>query len=198
MITELSSNQEILVLSIFFGAANQINEGLKKAVKEAEPSNWLEKNEMFILDDCYVGYPDRGAAHKKRLISLSPKSNDFSLFTANLEDGWNSLAFGLSADIGCEALILGFSNRNVEYPVCFFSFVKNGKLLRHVSVRLDDRWLFHQQGAPLPVEDLTKYEARIIRNRLTNDQLVKLAGHYGVELNQIGQLRCNGMLLYQY
>jgi hypothetical protein len=43
----------------------------------------------------------------------------------------------------------------------------------------DKRWTFHQEGEPLPEENIASYEARIKRNRLNEALMAQLLGRLG-------------------
>jgi hypothetical protein len=122
---------------------------------------------------------------------------EFVLFTTNSQDGWNSLSYRLSEEGKCSALVLEFNTDKTEFPGRSFTWIKNGKDIRHVSARLEDKWLFYQNGAPLPQEDTLPYSKRLIKSRLTNEQLAALATRFGVVLGGSTQLRGKGTLFCQ-
>src|SRR5690348_2680020 len=166
MIQDLFPKHDLIVLSIVFCAAESVYDHLDKIIRDVAPSSWTRLNGIYSLDDCFTGYPPPGAAHKLRVLAFSPQPHAFSFITANLEDGWSSLTFRLTTELQCKALILGFSNDQIAHPARFFSWVDRGVLTRHVSVRLEDKWLFYQQGVPLPQENKAAYGERLIKLRL--------------------------------
>src|SRR4051812_14579221 len=109
MIQELNSNQCLLVVSVIFGEAQPIYDKLDADIREIEASFlWVKQEGTYTFDDCFIGYPPAGAAHKQRVLAFSPQPHAFSLVTANLQDGWNSLARRLASRCKRNALILGF------------------------------------------------------------------------------------------
>jgi hypothetical protein len=191
-------NQELLTVTAVFTDFAAVREYFKNRLYgQFKAMNWEYREGMFSLDDCFTGSPTPGAAHKHRVLVFSPKPQDFTLFTVNLQDGWNSLAYNLTREKGCSALCLQFSSDDIEYPARAFTWTDKAEDTRHVSVRLEDKWSFFQQGLPLPQEDVTSYSKRLIKSRLTNEQLWNLAKRFGVEIGDATVLTGNGILFWQ-
>ena len=74
---------------------------------------------------------------------------------------------------------------------------EGGKLLRHVSLLKEDKWVFYEKGTPLPYEDTSTYKNRLLRTRLKNEQLVSLATGFGVTLETDKKITGPGMLFLE-
>ncbi len=197
MTDTLKADQDLIVVSVVFGDAITIMTRLKETVFRVSSKPWQSKDGKFSFQDCFTGYPTPGGAHKKRVLAFTPKPDSYVLFTANLEDGWISLAYILSESLKTKALTLGFCKDNVRYPARFFNLLKDGKSIRHVSVRLDNKWQFYQEGAILAEENAANYMKRLIKARLTNENLIDLADKFGISLGNLAELSGKGILLSQ-
>jgi hypothetical protein len=172
--------QRLVVVSCLFCERDIVGAFLDRDLPKIERGPWCRQQGPWTVDDCYLDVPPPGAAHKKTVLVFSPPSHKYTLLIANLEDGWSSLAFRASRAIGVNALVLGFCVDAFPSPARFFSWIERGDLVRHVSVRLDNRWIFFQKGSPLSPERLEQYNRKRIRDRLTNRQLVELSLSFGV------------------
>ena len=57
-----------------------------------------------------------------------------------------------------------------------------GEILRAVYAMNDGRWVFHQQGEPLDVEQVELYKKRRIRDRVTYGYVCDVAGRLGYDI----------------
>ena len=197
MTNKLKANQDLIVISVIFGEALTILTRLKETIFRISPGTWQCKEGAFCFNDCFIGYPPPGGAHKVKLLAFTSRPDSYALFTANLEDGWVSLAYILSESLKTKALTLGFCSDNVTYPARFFNVLNDGKLIRHVSVRLDNKWQYYEKGAILPKENASNYTKRLIKARLTNENLIDLADKFGISLGNLAELSGKGILLAQ-
>lgn len=136
------------------------------------------------LTDIYEGFPPRGSAHRKKvfLMPLQEIPNR-TLVVANLEDGWESLGYIASTKHNVEALILEVSTLHDEYPANAFTVVQGGSIVRHVSARKEDRWVFYEEGTRLAFENTALYAKRRIRDRMPPEEVVRIAELHGVALD---------------
>lgn len=197
MINWAFPNHDYLQMSVVWSPANQVFQYLARRLPEIESASWGVREGVFSADDAFVGVPTVGAAHKKRVVTFSSQPELLTFFTANLQDGWNSLAYGMTEELGANAIILRFCSDHLEYPARSFTLVVKGKPVRHVSVLLADKWQFYEQGAPLAEEDTSTYKQRIIKDRLSNQQLLKLAIDLGVPFNDATRPSGPGLLFVQ-
>lgn len=197
MINKTFPNQDYLVITAVWAPAKQVYEHLTKRIPENDSSQWDMREGVFSADDAFVGEPPPGGVHKKRVVAFSTQPEQFTFFTANLQDGWNSLAFRMTSLLQTKALILRFCADHLEYPARSFSWVVKGKLMRHVSVLFEDKWVFCDQGMPLEQEETSAYKERLIKDRLSNEHLVRLAVSLGVPLKATERPIGAGMLFSQ-
>jgi len=137
----------------------------------------VESEAELDLARVYTECPRPGGAHPYKSIFFCPKSRPGStVMFPNYEDGWSSLARGVSKLLPGRAFLFGLGSVRTEWPLYRFEMVTRGEALRHVSVIKDvDKWKFWQTGKPLPEEDAAVYRKRRIRDRLTREYLVSLA-----------------------
>ena len=197
MIGRIAPQHESLTLSFLKLPLALVCERLTTMLPEIEDAVFKKNDGFYYLRDCFIGVPPAGAAHKVRLLALSPAPRKFVLFTANLEDGWSSVAYKLSKEFNTNALILRLSTGDVSCPARSFTWTKGLDVIRHVAVRLEDKWSFFQEGASLSQEDVRPYENRLISSRLTNENLITLAQSLGFPIELESELSGTGTLFVQ-
>ncbi len=139
---------------------------------------------QFSLNDVYEGYPPTGDAHKKRVLLRSYGSNgEITILVANLQDGWQSLGYIISAKLHIPALVLAVHSHNDKFPANSFSMIRDGYDVRHVSARKEDKWIFYSEGEIQSFEDPSIYQKRIIKDRLPPEAIARIARKKGVDIN---------------
>jgi hypothetical protein len=198
MIGPFAKNQEFLVVTAIKASLETVSQYIGKLLPATDPRwVWAQEQGVFSFDDCFTGVPPAGAAHRLRVLIFSPVPDQFALFTANLEDGWSSLAYLSSRDLRTQALTLKFCSDTLAYPARSLTLYEHGRTIRRVHVLREDKWLFYQEGEPIPQEDTSTYGNRLIRTRLSNEQLAKLATRFGVNLETGEELVGPGVIFEQ-
>lgn len=78
------------------------------------------------------------------------------------------IAYNLAHRFGHRVIEIRISPANDEWPICEFQLSEGGTERRFIRAFRDDtKWDFHEQGEPLPFEDLSQYRKHRIRDRLT-------------------------------
>lgn len=111
---------------------------------------------------------------KQREVTLwSPQCDaGGTVFFPNLEDGWSSLVHCILSRSDFRAVSIRVSPLSVAYPICEFSLHAGRDVRRIVRVMRDSpSWQFFEDGPPQPFEHLDSYQARLIKNRFTQDML---------------------------
>ena len=115
-------------------------------------------------------------------------------------DGYDSLCFSLTANHGLTTVHWSAH----DGPTTFQAGSTFRHRKRHATVVVeravavaqeDRRWLFHQSGEPLPEEDVTKYVARLKKDRLNEGLMVALLARLGAApwdetFYSMGRQRC--------
>ncbi len=198
MIAGFAPKHRYLVVTCFDEPFSNVSEFYEKDVKTVSSSNWLKYAGEFSVNDCYLDIPPPGAAHKVTILVLPLDRGYHALVTANLEDGWSSLAYRTTKALRCRAFVLGFCTDTLQNPARYFDYIECGKSLRHVSVRKDERWEFYQHGDFIKGEDVNWFSHRFIAQRLTNQHLLSLAAaHNFVDLLSTTLLKKSGIKLVE-
>jgi hypothetical protein len=197
MIGSFAPNQELLVVSAMFAPIRPVCDDLAQVLPIFHTFPWTAQDGIFSFDDCFTGSPPHGGAHKTRVLAFSPEPERFSLIVVNLQSGWSSLDYRLTRDLGTKSLMLGFCSDSFPYPARFFTLLDRGESIRHVAVRFEDEWSFYEEGSPLPQEDTRTYKNRLIKSRLTNEQIIKLAESFGIPLGVPHKISGPGTLFLQ-
>jgi len=151
-----------------------------------KPSRWQfrEMSGSSALGAVCGRMPPAGATHLKQ-VGVIDKSR-YVVLIANLQDGWQSLAFVLSKKLAVDAHIFTISDMiKSENPKNAFTYVSSGKTIRHVSLLKEDKWIFHQQGVPFVEEDLASYSNSKKQNRLGPESVVSLGRHLGYDIGNL-------------
>ena len=151
-----------------------------------KPSEWLfhEFPGTFHLNQVYIGMPPAGGAHKRRVGIIDRER--VTVLVANLQDGWSSLAHALSSKTGTDAFVFSMSDSaRLANPINGFTYVMNGRTIRHVSVIKEDKWVFHQQGLPLPEEEVGAYKSRLKKDRLGPESVESIANKLGFAIGAV-------------
>jgi len=91
-----------------------------------------------------------------------------TLFVSSVRDGYNSMICCISRQIPGEHLSVRVSRPNVQYPIAELKLVEAFEAKRVVrAMNGDDGWEFFVRGEPAAFEDVSLYEARRKRDRLT-------------------------------
>src|SRR5687768_1616856 len=107
---EFAPNQPLISLAVLFGEPAAVMDELSKDVRLVEPQrSWSDEHRMVSLDDAFVGIPLAGAAHKYRVVAFALSIGGPVIHTANIQDGWGSLAYRVSKKLNLRALLLRFS-----------------------------------------------------------------------------------------
>jgi hypothetical protein len=137
--------------------------------------HWSRRQSDFTLPDQVYNPPSH------RGIFWSPESAPGkTAFMSNLTDGWQSLCHMLGTKEGLRTLRVRASTAREEWPVVDFEYYRGGLSCRYVRAMRDDpRWEFFQTGQPLDEENLERYSARRIRDRLTEQDVADIAAKLG-------------------
>jgi hypothetical protein len=191
-----SQYQKFLTISAIFGDRQQVLDFIRDDVQRIEPQrDWKVQYGVFGMNDCFLGYPPQGGSHAYRVVVFSPCAAGPLMLSANLQDGWQSLALRVSRDLSLRVVIMRFCDDQFEYPSRGFSVLDSGREGRSVFVNKDERrWNFFESGILLPQETPSIYEKRKVADRLSNEYLTKLAFDLGVPLTET-PIRGPGLLL---
>lgn len=158
---------------------------------EAEVKRFLagERLASAWLDCASFGDALREArefANVPTLFLVLPTTSRWCVLWNNsfLCDGYDSLCFCLTANHGLTTVHWSAHDGQTTFQAgstfCHRKRHANAVVERAVAVAQEDRrWLFHQSGEPLPEEDVTKYAARLKKDRLNEGLMVELLGRLG-------------------
>jgi hypothetical protein len=105
--------------------------------------------------------------------------SDKTIMISNLQDGWYTLGNVISIKLPCERYSFFLCDGSVEDPMNSLIYT-NGKLERAVYSMKDGKWVFYQEGEPLPFEKLNYYKQRIIKKRVTKQILIDYCKELGL------------------
>ena len=105
-----------------------------------------------------------------------------TIMISSLEDGWYTLCNIISENLKCEYYLFTLDDESLPEPKNSFIYVNNmdNELQRVLYSMKVGKWLFYEQGEPLPFEELSHYKQRIIRKRLTKQILIDYCKKLGL------------------
>ena len=132
-----------------------------------------------------------------RATFFSVAKNTTIMFS-NLQDGWatlyNTIANRLKAK-SCYMRIMD-CNKIVDASNCFI-YCEDSKE-RIVYTLKEHKWVFYEQGMPLPFENTNYYTAKQKKERLNKKIMVEYCEHLGISKNGIITLNASGAFSYEY
>jgi hypothetical protein len=183
---------QVNILTLFERFAFSILPCSVAVAREAIRMQGKQWNKTFELDelscrDARASYDSPDGPHQLPAVQIGILLSEVTgnegkktLFVSSVADGYSSMIMSLSKTILGTHLSINVSRPDVAYPGNAISAVQAGKSVRTVYAMLDnDRWIFFQNGDPLPFEDIDRYRARKKRDRLTPEII-------SVYLDQIG------------
>lgn len=195
---KFSPRQSAVTASVLFDANDSTIEAVISDAREVEPQRcWFESRGTYSLADCFLGTPPQGSAHKLRVLAVYLPDARAVILTANLADGWSSLAYRHCIRSGGRALVLRFSE-NDEVSGRGFSYYIGPREERSVLAFKDsDGWKFSARGTVLSQENGSQYGSRRTERRVTNDYLMELASGFGVRAFRDAEVSGRGLLLVE-
>ncbi len=134
----------------------------------------------FQLADVPVE-PKAGDLFAKRIIFLASSIAEGTVMITNMSDGYSSLAYAVTRQLSCSCLRFQISKKSIVYPTNSFGLIVNGVLRRLVRAGKEDvgKWDFYDTGLPLGVEEVERYAARRVKDRVTREYVIAVAAKLG-------------------
>ena len=115
--------------------------------------------------------------------------------TSNLSNGLDSLSRHFRAKLKCNLINICISIEE-DYKTGdfqWFQYIKPNGEERLIYANKEDRWIFYEEGEPLPFENKEYYKRRLIKDRLNNDIIVEYLSKMGINLLDIDKDVANCM-----
>lgn len=78
-----------------------------------------------------------------------------------------------------------YRHDDMVYPYYSFTYSNCKENRRSIVVYKDPKWIFFEQGIPLPFEDLSLYQTRLVKNRLNNAIIIQYLSKLGIDFYSI-------------
>ena len=95
----------------------------------------------------------------------------YSVFFSNSVDGFSTMSRFLSRKVACKCIQIRISSKP-ESGIFEYELIEAGETKRIVQLLQDTRWQFYTKGDPLPYEDVSIYENRLMKNKF-NVEIIK-------------------------
>ena len=161
----------------------------KNTIKSIFHKDFMEKKaELFSQEAFHVEhyYNPKGATQSDVFSFWKIKSNpDKIFFSSNSLDGRFTLCNVLHMQLKCDFLLCTLSNENLGSFQQYVFHYASEKNERHITVYQDPQWTFYECGTPLPIEDMSLYKKRLIKNRLNNAIIKQYLCKMGIVFERI-------------
>jgi hypothetical protein len=144
-----------------------------RAEKIVWPSFFIQNGRLFDV--------------KRAEIALLSPRPDMTVYVCNLADGWASLFESIVRESGLGAYFFRSTLSVIaDYKVFEMTHWRGGEPERRVRLLQEtDKWSFTEAGKPLLFEEVDRYKARSIRDRMNNDLLVRYSETAGFGINSV-------------
>jgi len=135
-----------------------------------------------------MGAPQRGGRFPAKALLFAPRfAPEQTVIFSDKADGWITLTYALSREIGCDAWAFKVSRDSVEFPHFKYEFIVAGTTVRVVQLLSDGAdWEYCERGAPVAGEDLQKLRRRPRSSRVSYDDVLAVATEQGLPLRDPG------------
>ena len=146
---------------------------------------------FFIIDDNFSVQDYVDIPLKKRQFGTfsfwkSSKYPFLIFFSSNYSDGRFTLCNVIHNKTGCAYVLCRMHNGKGDYmPGCMFHYVDENTQERHILAYKAPKWVFYQQGTPLPFEDTSLYNSRFIKKRLNTKIIITYLYKLGIDFKEI-------------
>jgi len=145
-----------------------------------EPVNW---NNFYRLHG--LSFNVHGAE-----IALFCIKDNLTVYLCNGADGWISLFEGVVTHERVCAFFFRTTIGQAPYPVHEMIYWSTGHRTRHIRVlKEEDRWAYWENGKPLPFEQVVRYRARMIRDRVDQELIENYSREIGFDPEDIIALK---------
>jgi hypothetical protein len=107
-----------------------------------------------------------------------------TLFISNVPDGWMNMACFFSKNVGCKCIQIRIST-NPGSGIFEYRVLQNDDTIRIIQLIEDSKWIFFTEGDPLPYEDLSIYENRLIKKKFNAEILKTYLKAEGIDFDTL-------------
>ena len=107
----------------------------------------------------------------------------------NNQDGLYLRSKRRAAKMECSLIRISMSVKTPNEPerLFWFQYISPEGKERLVYALREDRWIFYEEGEPLPFENLDYYKRRMIKERIGNDVIIEYLSKLGVNFFDIDE-----------
>ena len=181
----MNYNFEFFSLAIFFTREMPV---FLQTVKDTFCSDFATGRAILYADELNVEKyftPEVGGNHDDFFSFWQTRNYpDLIFFTSNSTDGRYTLCNVLHLKLNCDFVLCRMSG-NIEYPLYEFHYTSASGGSRSIIAYKDPKWVFYENGVPLPFENLSLYKNRLIKTRLNTEIIRSYLLQMGVVMEMI-------------
>ncbi len=173
-----------LTLTIFNNPIDVVKTILQKRIESWRPQYSII--EHHDKETCFQLYEQHYNVTEDVISLFEPKStpNTCVMYT-NIEDGWGAMVASLcSQNDLLEAYHIKIYDKSKQYYPNYqlHYFSRNYKRVVLCYMDYPERWVFYEEGKPLPIEHVDLYSNRIKKKRFNGDILLSCLNRAGWDL----------------
>jgi hypothetical protein len=186
-----------LVFNCIEGRLEKVFEEFQQIIDKFDET-WIFNRADLNIEQIYFPAPPHGGAQYIEFVLWEPAIQKGStICMVNSRCGWAHFIRKYSQYYKRPCQHIAFSNQYDDYPAFFFYYHEHGKRQRIIQALKDDpKWVFYQEGEPLPFENLSHYKKRRIRDRLTRDIIIEYSKMLGWDIEDENFWKSNKLAIY--
>ena len=186
----MNTNFSFFTFSVFQGCS--FDEFTEVFVKQGFEESFKQKT-VFIKKDILQMSQYINPSYNKLPVKFSWWSNsnypNMVFLASSDEDGLYSRSNRNAVKMKCSLIRISMSVKTPDEPesLFWFQYISPEGKERVVYALRENRWIFYEEGEPLPFENLDYYKRRMIKDRIGNDILIEYLSKLGVNFYDIDE-----------
>ncbi|MCR5395036.1 MAG: hypothetical protein K6E86_06565 [Bacteroidales bacterium] len=165
-----------------------------------------EFTEVFVMQGFEESFEQKTVSVKKDVLQMSqyinpsynrlpmkiswwsnPNYPNMVFLVSSDADGLYLRSRRRAAKMKCSLIRISMSVKTPNEPerLFWFQYISPDGKERVVYALREDRWIFYEEGEPLPFENLDYYKRRMIKERIGNDVIIEYLSKLGVNFFDI-------------
>lgn len=130
---------------------------------------------------------------KKEVFFIGSNLNiNHTIFMSNVPDGWMNMASFFPKKVGCKCVQIRISTVP-ESGIFEYRVLQYDEIIRIIQLIQDPKWKFFSKGDPLPYEDISIYENRLMKNKFNAEIIISYLKAEGVDFEELWNTEFTGV-----
>lgn len=187
----MNTNFSFFTFSVFQGCSFDeftemfVNKGFEESFRNK--TVFVKKDKLSMQQ--YINPIEDGTKFEKFSWWSNPKYTNVVFLASNERDGLYLRCTREAVEMKCALIKVSMSTKTKDEPegLFWFQYISPEGKERLVYALREDRWIFYEEGEPLPFENLDYYKRRMIKERIGNDVIIEYLSKLGVNFFDIDE-----------